>query len=374
MRKFFLSAIVMAMCVTSSIAQTAHKTIAEGYTVTPGCFTYGEHVYVLSVSDDNVVTVYDEDLEFVRSFTLNFDVPASSYIVQRRKAEGKRQNVYEQETSWDGNGNPQIYTWNEAKEWMAENHPEYEVRNNFQFWPTNEYSYWKVEEFGKMYPREYFVWYPESGYLFNVVVGYSYAYTGDWETVEEGKNEGGEGDIDCVKTVLLYDYDSNSVPNRSFCFTQTMFNTDDKFEYIVPAYGASKEITSGYDRDGDGEIDHRTIWNECPEVGSRIISEDGTVLQTILCNNSNHEGYYWHMYKMCNRIYLETTSYKEDSGGYESSFYKIDPQATSITRVSTMPTSARFIYSLDGRKQSGMQRGINVVGEEDGTVKKVLWK
>lgn len=372
MRKFFLSAIVMAMCVTSSIAQTAHKTFTGGCTVTPGCFTYGEHVYVLSVSDDNVVTVYDEDLEFVRSFTLNFDVPASSYIVQERKAEGKRQNVYEQEAFGNG-GDPRVCTWNEAKELIAANRSGYEVRDNFQLWPTDESWYWKVEEFGKMYPEHYYVWYPESGYLFEVYVEYSYAYTGDWETVEEGKNEGGEGDIDCVKTVQLYDYDSNSVPNRSFCFTQTMFNTDDKFEYIVPAYGASKEITSGYDRDGDGEIDYRTIRNECPEVGSRIISEDGTVLQTILCNNSNHEGYDWHMYKMCNRIYLETTSYKEDSGD-ESSFYKIDPQATSITHVSTMPTSARFIYSLDGRKQSGMQRGINVVGEEDGTVKKVLWK
>ncbi|MDE5550946.1 MAG: hypothetical protein K2I99_06305, partial [Bacteroidaceae bacterium] len=171
-----------------------------------------------------------------------------------------------------------------------------------------------------------------------------------------------------IEDVCMYDYDNDSCPDEPIVFTQTLFNTDDKFEYIENLYEAITETRSESDRDNDGEPDYREIYHGWESVGFRIMSEDGKVLQTINCDDVSSKDCY--VYKLNDKIYWVMYNYNIE----ETVFYKIDQQTTSVNRVKAIPASAKLIYSLDGRQQPTMQRGVNVVRDGDGAVRKIMKK
>lgn len=356
----------MAMSVTSN-AQTLHKTFSGVLSVTPKSLTYDNKVCVVSVSDDGEVSVYDDDLELIRSFTLHLEKYSTNHEIQERKTEVKaefyvKENVLVWETGevWTG-------TWSQAKEWAAADVPNrvsVEEKIHYQFWPTMESEYWEMEKYGKQHPCYYYQWNAEDGTISVVEVSYREAYTGAWETIDEEWY----GDYRCIEGVHMYDYDNDSCPDEPIVFTQTLFNTDEKFEYIESIYEAVEETQYEYDRDNDGEPDHREIYHGWKSVGFRIMSEDGTVLQTISCDDASSKDYC--IYKLNDKLYLVMYNYDAE----ETVFYKIDQQTTSVNRVKAMPALAKLIYSLDGRQQPTMQRGVNVVRDGDGTVKKVMKK
>ena len=165
----------MAMSVTSN-AQTSHKTISGGLSVTPKSLTYDNKACVVSVSDNGEVSVYDDDLELIRSFTLHLDKYPVNKEIQERKAEVKaefyvKENVLVWETGevWTG-------TWEQAKEWAATDVPNrvsVEEKIHYKFWPTMESEYWEMEKYGKQHPLSYYQWNAEDGTISVVEVSLS---------------------------------------------------------------------------------------------------------------------------------------------------------------------------------------------------------
>ncbi|MDE5999911.1 MAG: hypothetical protein K2H04_07570, partial [Bacteroidaceae bacterium] len=366
MRKLYLCAIIMAMSVTSN-AQTSHKTISGGLSVTPKSLTYDNKACVVSVSDDGEVSVYDDDLELIRSFTLHQEKYPVEHETQERKAEVEATfHVGENWYLWE-TGEDWIGTWEQAKDLFADSisNGVLEEKIHSQFWPTKESAYWKMEKYGKQHPRYYYQWNAEDGTISCVSVSYrEAAYTGDWETINKEELNYGYGGVDRVS---MYDYDNNSYPDEPIVFTQTLFNTDEKFEYIESMYEAT-EVIYEYDRDYDGEPDQREIYHGWKSVGFRIMSEDGKVLQTISCDDASSNDRC--IYKLNDKLYLVMYNYDAE----ETVFYKIDQQTTSVNRVKAMPASAKLIYSLDGCQQPTMQRGVNIVRDGDGAVRKIMKK
>ena len=68
-----------------------------------------------------------------------------------------------------------------------------------------------------------------------------------------------------AQTISFADWDQNSYPDYSFYFTQTLFNDDEKYEYVTAHY------SSEFDTYGNPKID-----------GFNIVSDDGTILQTVI--------------------------------------------------------------------------------------------
>ena len=100
-------------------------------------------------------------------------------------------------------------------------------------------------------------------------------YTGAWEVQEDnGKSYAG------IVSLELNDFDQSCADFRKVYITQTVFNSDDKYEYLMPVLtpetGSNEE-----DRDGDGEIDVRDTWTSAVMTGIQVVSETGTVIQTI---------------------------------------------------------------------------------------------
>ena len=354
----------MAMSVAAT-AQTNRKSITGDETfVVPKLFTYGNNAYIVSVTDDEDVSVYNDDLELVRSFELDLEEYSSTYEQQERKAEGRVEATYDNghilvwETGQEWTG-----TWNQAKEWAVSDIPNkesVEEKDNYQFWPTSEEFYWEYETFGKKYPTLYYQWNVEDGTISLFGVSYMRTFTGEWETVNVYTNKWSG-----MQHLYFEDYDNNTHPDQGFYLSQTLFNTDEKFEYVVPIYESIERIQDEYDRDGDGEIDSRQVCHEQQSTGFKVVSEDGTVLQTISGTGSIHWGE-GGIIKLNNKVYLVM----ED--GDETVFYKIDQQSTSVTRVAAMPLSAQAVYSVDGQSLLTMRQGINIVRKSDGQVGKLL--
>lgn len=59
--------------------------------------------------------------------------------------------------------------------------------------------------------------------------------------------------------------------------TQTLFNSDEKFEYILPKYRFVEEVEE-YDNTGDNKADDRRIYKRIYTSGIEVVSQDGNVV------------------------------------------------------------------------------------------------
>lgn len=59
--------------------------------------------------------------------------------------------------------------------------------------------------------------------------------------------------------------------------TQTLFNSDEKFEYILPKYRLVEEVEE-YDETGDNNVDVKYIYNRIYTSGIEVVSQDGDVV------------------------------------------------------------------------------------------------
>ena len=101
-------------------------------------------------------------------------------------------------------------------------------------------------------------------------------YTGDWQVVNEGKDKHYSDMI----SLDLEDFDQSCNDFRQIYISQTIFNSDDKYEYLMPVISIVNDSFEE-DRDGDGVIDYRGSGTTPKMTGIKVVSESGEVLQTI---------------------------------------------------------------------------------------------
>lgn len=139
---------------------------------------------------------------------------------------------------------------------------------------------WK-EINGESFPILYFVWKDES--IVAHYIKYAISYTGEWvKTTEE--DEYGFDTEDLIMWPVVIGQ-AGDLDDAYIIATQTLFNDDAKWEFIRPVY---KEKVDEYnwqteekDRDGDGQIDYKSVYYTDQVIGYQIINEDGNVLSTI---------------------------------------------------------------------------------------------
>ena len=193
-------------------------------------------------------------------------------------------------------------------------------------------------------------------------------YKGDWKVMSDdsGKSHGG------IMSLCLNDFDQSCDDFRTIYLTQTLFNTDEKYEFLMPLYSSTIE-TGEDDRDVDGVVDFRYTSTNNSIIGFQIVSEDGTVLQTVNFDGDftlpdNGKGDV-DLLKIHSKLYL-------CFNGYTSCLlYSID-SATSSVRMMTMENLSSVPaggYNLSGRLTRG-EKGVNIIRMSDGTTKKVLVK
>lgn len=161
------------------------------------------------------------------------------------------------------------------------------------------------------------------GYIWNgsILSGINYyydaLYTGEW--TERKENNSAENIYDRMCVLYYCDMDENSFTDEYFYLTQNLFNTDDKYEYLVFSYELVESSSSENDRDGDGTIDQQTIYYYPRATKLSCLSEDGHTLWQVDINGS----------ESCN-VYRINGKYYIKIGGI---FYLIDKESTGLQTV-----------------------------------------
>ena len=168
---------------------------------------------------------------------------------------------------------------------------------------SDAHNYFMVDTYGKQYPLQAFLW--QNGFLYDYYIEYhdesvyaentvTFEY-GEWIEVE-CSDWGGSGSYSLG--FINYDFDAVGEFDDSgdgICLTQTLFNSDDKYEYLYFPYELSEE-RSGWNGpespDSEQEFyesttytEYSTFWRYSIYKGFNIMSEDGSVLQSITFPN-----------------------------------------------------------------------------------------
>ena len=119
----------------------------------------------------------------------------------------------------------------------------------------------------------------------------------------------------------FYNYDAEIMyGNVMIYFSQTLFNSDNKFEYIKPVYSSSTNV-----------YEHNVERLE-------ILSDDGTTVNTISWEDgylAEADGLY--LYNFGNKLYLRVPLKNLNYNTYTDAWYRIDRQTQSIARVENVP-------------------------------------
>ena len=178
--------------------------------------------------------------------------------------------------------------------WFFYNMDEYYVDG------TDAGNYFMVDTYGKQYPEYAYLW--KDGYLYhdNIVWEDKSVYAEDEVTFEYGEwveVERSEYYEPQTSSIGFTNYDANHTYDYMWetgdgvCLTQTLFNSDDKYEYLYFPHELSEEYDYGYN---GPMIDHyesgtytqeKTFYQHSLYKSFNIMSEDGTILQTITFPN-----------------------------------------------------------------------------------------
>lgn len=163
---------------------------------------------------------------------------------------------------------------------------------------SDAYNYFMVDTYGKQYPERAYLW--QNGFLYDYTIEYidESVYAEDEVTVEYGEWIG----VDTTHWVSVQDYgigfvdyDANQIISEIFsngdgvCLSQTLFNQDEKYEYLSFSHELSEEsiyeencplpeYSSTFTQYGTGR-------RASAYKSFNVMSEDGTILQTVTFPN-----------------------------------------------------------------------------------------
>ncbi|MDE6721608.1 MAG: T9SS type A sorting domain-containing protein [Bacteroidaceae bacterium] len=197
-------------------------------------------------------------------------------------------------------------------------------------WSPQLSNFFYQQWLGTMYPEMYYA--IIDGKVNRVHASYELVFDIDnaqWTPMDK-EREGTH--LQGIETFYFYDYDANIFNDESITFTQTLFNEDDKWEYLVPQLGPVEKHVGDYwqwDRNEDGVVLRRNVSESQSTIGYTIYNEDGNVVASIPFNDTS----LYDVYKLGGNVYL-MSSYHNDI------LYKYDPKTTSIKEVNRTEAKA----------------------------------
>lgn len=164
-------------------------------------------------------------------------------------------------------------------------------------------------------------------------------YTGDWETTRENENEG--RGYNCKPLGLCTEVEfgiAEAFDEQRLFLTQTLFNEDDKFEYLYETMEVKETAQYESDRDGNGMVDEVTTSYMPVETGLEVRQDDGTVLfRHDYADMNNVMGTGVMLYRVGGKAYLviQERGYMDGLEELYNSYtiYSIDSKASKITEL-----------------------------------------
>lgn len=314
-------------------------------------------------NSDYSFQVYNENIELVKSIKLNpstFDYQLT-YKVEEREVKSVDEKDRQEDRTYDSldayvkdaSFLDPSFTTNALIITNLENG---DRRVDFDFdkmsgW-TGTSRYFNEGYFGKKYPWVYGIEHDGKFSLYHVL--YTVSYT-DW--VEKGEET--ESNSFTVNPLKLASVDLNNNAGRAseyFYVSQTLFNEDEAYEYLIPKFKMVEASTGGPTMSEDSstgsgyleepiELTRKTLLTKesVALVGFQVIGEKGNVLKDLSFEDYLGGSSIWDaaVVTIGANIYLAFDGHNYEDNNYEVNdatiFYKIDRTTSSIQKVRTVP-------------------------------------
>ncbi|MDE5998636.1 MAG: T9SS type A sorting domain-containing protein [Bacteroidaceae bacterium] len=213
-------------------------------------------------------------------------------------------------------------------------------------WSPQWSRFYYQEWLGTMYPENYFA--IIDGKVSEIRISYEPVFDIDhaqWTPLEADYYD--HTGVVNRESFYFYDFDTNTLYDNIISFTQTLFNEDDKWEYILPQLGPIEKYPGDYwvwDRNANGLVLRRNVSEAQPTIGYTIYSEDGNTVASFQSNEYQDISNLDCIYKLGGNIYFDC----------HSTIYKYTPLSTSIKEVNRSEAKTPFIK----------MRGRNIIVED----------
>lgn len=282
-KSIFLAALVAAAVPAS--AQIAFQ--SEGIAFVPGDLTADNAAKVYTIDNDDNVEVYDASLNRIKSFKMNLNKATQGEKNERcSNAENLTLTgceLYEngEYRYWNENNEEVVLTATSvddmiAKIYFLENQTSlYKININGKDGAYRGHDFYSIGEDGKVFRSSWYFLSWESTIEFVNEDALA------WATISEELCETGY-----VEDLEYYNFDnSTNSADMDFEISQTLFNDDPKWEYVVKKYGPLEIAYFGYridEFDDNGRaIICRTARYEPSIEGFSIMNEDGAEVGVI---------------------------------------------------------------------------------------------
>ena len=324
----------------------------------PKEFSYnGEpHLVVYDSNNNNTIHIYDDQLEKTKTIVMKEAVPFSYKLTyedqvrdvvtvnETRSEETCHYPSYEQfverEKMVDPNFDESCFITTD----LGDGTRKIKINYSQSRYTSNEQMYYAYSSFGMQYPKTYFI---DNG---QGVTGYNATYTvsySDWRPA-------GTREVNCSedqKRLRLCNINLNQSQGRAESFfevSQTLFNDDEAFEYVMPKFklSANGNISFGNISMGGGSEEtvittSSVVVSELKELalaGFQVLSESGNVVSDITFDSS-FEGTIdldaAFVITIGSNVYLAFDGYQD--GIQSTIFYKIEKATSAIRKVKTAP-------------------------------------
>ena len=360
--------IAMAALATTSAAQSITGRFEFGYAdrtalSVPKEFSYGSVPYLVLVdnNDQNNIQVYDENLDVVKTIAMKESMPFNYQLTCQAET---REVTAVNETYKNSYCSYESYEAFIQRESLVDPYfnescliikdfgdgtRKITVDYTNSGYTTNRQMYFAYDYFGMQYPKVYFIENSEglTGYRVEYAVEYS-----EWQATGTTVN-----DYSAVQDrIRLCNINLNNGDGRAnsyFEVSQTLFNSDEVFEYILPKYklSANGNVGGSYVINGGGDTEQITtqrsvVISEQKELalaGFQVLSEDGNVVSDITFDG-DFEGSIdldcAFVITIGNTTYLAFDGYS--NGQSSTIFYKIDRSTSSIQKVKMAPSTMKL--------------------------------
>lgn len=273
----FLAALVAAVVPAS--AQIAFQ--SENINFVPGDLTADNAAKVYTIENDDNVEVYDASLNRIKSFKMNLNKATRG---EKKEKCSNAENLtltgchlYEQGEYryWNENNEEVVLTATSvddmiAKIYFLENQTSlYKININGKAGAYSGQLFYYIGEDGKVF---YSAW---DFYSWESIIEFGNEDALVWETISEETS-----DVNGYAEELeYYNFDnSTNSADMDFEISQTLFNDDSKWEYVVKKFGPLETEYTDYridEFDNGRAIIYRTARYEASIAGYSIMNEDG---------------------------------------------------------------------------------------------------
>ena len=305
-------------------------------------------------SDENLL-VYDENIELIKTINIrqekSFDYQLTFQDEEREvvSVDVAGENEYDLYTTYEAWLNQIMLTdptFTESSIHITrEENGDSLIVMDFTdngFYSVSDY-YFNYDYFGKQYPRRYFRCKNGRMYMYNVSYNVTYS---DWHVTGTHTEDRQE----TLRRIRLCNINLNHGDGRAnyyFEASQTLFNKDEEFEYIIPKYALSATEGTGEYSVVDGviygeeriETKRTTNISEKTKlalIGFQIVSADGTILNDLTFGSE--------VSAKPDRVYIVTIGEKTyiaiDASINNNNctlFYLIDRETADIKKVNVAP-------------------------------------